>query len=211
MNARFIAKMEDVLEVYERPYDPLRPQVCFDEKAKELQGDKRASLPMEEGKVEREDYEYKRGGMAKLIVFNEPLRGWRRVGITDDRTGKTIAWQLKQLVDEDYPDAEVIVLVCDNVNTHGPWCLYEAFEPEEAARINSKLEWHYTPEHGSWLNIAEIELSLLSRQCLKRRIADKQILHRGVEEHNQLAAPINWQFTTADARIKLRRLYPVIS
>ena len=213
MTSRFVAKMEDVLEVYRRPYDPRRPQVCFDEKAKELQGDARAPLPAGPGRPERRDHEYERGGMANLVVFCEPLRGWRRVAATEDRTAATVARELRRLVDEDYPDAERVVLVCDNVNTHGPWSLYDAFPPEEAARIAARLEWHHTPEHGSWLNVAEIELSLLSRQCLKRRIPDRETLEREVgawvAERNRVGAPVTWRFTTADARIKLRRLYPV--
>jgi len=215
VTTRFIAKMEDVLGVYQRPYDAARPVVCFDEKAKELRAEVRAPLPAGAGEPERRDYEYARGGMANLLVLCEPLRGWRRVAVTGDRTGETVAHQLRRLADEDYPDAEGIALVCDNVNTHGPWSLYEAFEPGEAARINARLEWHYTPEHGSWLNIAEIELSVLSRQCLSRRIPDRETLEREVgawvAERNAHPAPVGWRFTAADARIKLRRLYPDIT
>jgi hypothetical protein len=229
VTTRFIAKMEDVLSVYQRPYDPLRPVVCMDEKAKELRWHTPQREPLapqpgqpgqpgKEAKVTgqtRQDYGYKRGGMANLFIVCEPLRGWRRVGITQDRTAKTVAHQLKKLVDEDYPDAEVVVLVTDNVNTHGVWSLYEAFEPAEAKRIADKLEWHYTPEHGSWLNMAEIELSVLERQCLSRRIPDVPTLINEVgtweQQRNQAATSINWHFTTVDARIKLRRLYPILS
>jgi len=213
--------MEDVLSVYERPYDAKRPLVCMDEKAKELQWhtEQREPLAPQPGKagseVTRQDYGYKRGGMANLFIVCEPLKGRRRVAVTQDRTAKTVAHQLKKIVDEDYPQAEVVVLVTDNVNTHGVWSLYEAFEPAEAKRIADKLEWHYTPEHGSWLNMAEIELSVLERQCLCRRIPDVSTLIKEVGswegQRNQRATAINWHFTAADARIKLRRLYPDLS
>ncbi len=218
MTTRFVAKMEDVLDVYARAYDPLRPVVCLDEKAKELQGHRPgkeplAAKPGEKGKeIDRQDYSYKRGGLSNLFIVCEPLRGWRRVGITHDRTAKAVAEQLKRLVDQDYPDAERVVLITDNINTHGVWSLYDAFEPAEAKRIANKLEWHYTPEHGSWLNMAEIEISALERQCLKRRIPDEQTLSKEVAEwegqRNQAGTTINWQFTTDDARVKLRKLYP---
>jgi hypothetical protein len=213
--------MEDVLSVYERAYNPRRPVVCLDEKAKELQAHTAGREPLpprpspkkEEARDGRQDYEYKRGGMANLFMVCEPLRGWRRVAVTSDRTAATFAHQLKELVDQDYPDAERIVLVTDNVNTHGIWCLYEVFRAEEAKRIADKLEWHYTPEHGSWLNMAEIELSVLQNQCLKRRIPDVLTLSQETSawarERNSKEAVIDWQFTTRNARIKLRRLYPV--
>lgn len=213
--------MEDVLSVYERAYEPQRPLVCLDEKAKELQAHTEGKSPLppkpspskEEARDARQDYEYKRGGMANLFMVCEPLRGWRRVAVTSDRIAATFAHQLKELVDHDYPQAERIVLVTDNVNTHGPWSLYEVFAPAEAKRIADKLEWHYTPEHGSWLNMAEIELSILQNWCLKRRIPDALTLAQETSawamERNAEHAIINWQFTTADARIKLRRLYPV--
>jgi DDE superfamily endonuclease len=221
VTTRFVAKMEDVLCVYQRPYDPLRPVVCLDEKAKELQSHTAGREPLppkpspnkEEARDARQDYEYKRAGMANMFLVCEPLKGWRRVAVTKDRTAATFAYQLKELVDQDYPNAERIVLVTDNVNTHGPWSLYEVFAPGEAKRIADKLEWHYTPEHGSWLNMAEIELSVLQNQCLKRRIPDDLTLSQEclawARERNCEKAIINWQFTTADARIKLRRLYPV--
>jgi hypothetical protein len=212
--------MEDVLSVYERPYDPEYPVVCIDEKSKELQSHTqgRAPLPPRPSPDKaaatdaREDYEYKRGGMANLFMVSEPLRGRRRVEVTQQRTAQDFAHQLQRLVDQDYPDAEKIVLVTDNLNTHTMWSLYEAFPPDEARRVLDKIEWHYTPEHGSWLNMAEIELSVLQQQCLCRRIGDVTTLQREVdawsEERNSQRCAIKWQFTTKDARIKLRSLYP---
>jgi hypothetical protein len=206
--------MEDVLDVYHRPYDPKRPTVCLDEMSKELHGSPYGSLPIRSGEAKREDYEYSREGSCNLFLKVEPLRGWRRVQVTDRRTKLDFAEQLRILVDEDFPDAEVVVLVTDNLNTHSPACLYERFDPAEARRIATKLEWHYTPEHGSWLNMAECELSVLSRQCLNRRIADKQTLCREIAaweaKRNQAQVGVDWQFTAADARIKLKRLYPVV-
>ncbi len=209
--------MEDVLEVYTRPYNPKRPQVCIDEKSKELHSDlaTRQPLPLQPGRSARQDYEYKREGTANIFIMSEPLAGKRWVRVTDRRTKADFAEQLRIMVDERYPDAEVIVLVVDNLNTHGPWVLYEAFTPEEAERIAKRIEWHYTPEHGSWLNMAEIELSVLQLQCLNRRIPDKQTLttETGAWEQarNEAHTTVRWHFTTADARIKLRRLYPVQS
>ncbi len=206
--------MEDVLDVYQRPYDPKRPVVCLDEASKELHTTPQGSLPMESGQPKREDYEYERQGVANLFLSIEPLRGWRKVRVTDRRTKRDFAEQLRQLADEDYPEAEVIVLVVDNLNTHGPSALYETFEPEEAHRLAQRFEWHYTPEHGSWLNIAECELSVLVRQCLNQRIPDKETLSREVAaweaRRNQANVKVVWHFTTADARIKLRRLYPTL-
>lgn len=212
--------MEDVLEVYQRPYDPRRPVVCMDEKGKELRATpaNRPSLPAQPGRAGssslRQDYEYRRGGSANLILMCEPLRGWRNVIITQDRTGRSFAQALKQLVDVEYPEADQIVLVTDNLNIHGPWSLYAVFAPEEARRIARKIEWHYTPEHGSWLNMAEIELSALERQCLGQRFTDVTSLCAAVaawvRERNQRQVKIHWQFTTRDARIRLRRLYPVL-
>ena len=167
--------MEDVLEVYHRPYDPLRPVVCLDEKSKELHSTPQGALPLEPGKPRREDYEYERNGTRNLFLWVEPLTGRRQVCVTERRTGLDFALELKLLVDA-YPEAEQVVLVTDNLNTHTAACLYEAFAPEEARRIAAKIEWHYTPEHGSWLNMAETELSVLSRQCLNRRIADAETL-----------------------------------
>jgi hypothetical protein len=162
--------MEDVLDVYQRPYAPTRPVVCLDEASKELHDLPRGSLPVEQGQPRRQDYEYERHGVANLFLMIEPLRGWRKVRVTERRTRCDFAEQLRLLSDEDYPQAERIVLVVDNLNTHGPGSLYEAFEPEEAHRLAARFEWHYTPEHGSWLNIAECELSVLQRQCLDRPI-----------------------------------------
>jgi hypothetical protein len=209
--------MEDVLSVYTRPYNPRRPQVCVDEKSKELHShlSTRQPQPLQPGRVARQDYEYKREGVANIFIMAEPLAGKRWVRVTERRTKADFAEQLRIMVDERYPDAEVIVLVVDNLNTHGPWVLYEAFSPEEAERIASRIEWHYTPEHGSWLNMAEIELSVLQLQCLNRRIPDKETLTSETsaweQSRNDAHTTVKWHFTTADARIKLRRLYPVQS
>lgn len=206
--------MEDVLDVYQRPYDPQRPVVCMDEISKQLHETPYGTLPMQSGQPQREDYEYSRHGTCNLFLAVEPLRGWRRVQVTDQRTSLDFAEQLRSLVDEAYPEAQTIVLVTDNLNTHSPACLYERFDPTEAHRIAARLEWHYTPEHGSWLNMAECELSVLARQCLNRRIDDKETLIRQTtawqDHRNEAQSSIDWQFTTADARIKLKRLYPVV-
>jgi hypothetical protein len=213
-SAKYVAKMEDVLEVYARAYNPKRPVVCVDEGAKELRSTPRGSLPMEPGEPERQDYEYARHGKANLFVSVQPLTGRRRIRVSERRTSVDFAEELRLIVDVDYPDAECVVLVSDNLNTHTLACLYEAFPPQEARRIAGKIEWHHTPEHGSWLNMAEIELSVLHRQCLSRRIEDVPELEREAlaweEARNATGAKIHWQFTTADARIKLRRLYPVL-
>jgi hypothetical protein len=212
-SAQFVAKMEDVLEVYERPYDPKRPLVCVDESSKTLHDTPRGRLPMVKGQPAREDYEYKRNGSANIFMAVEPLIGKRKTFVTDQRTKQDFAELLRFLSDDEHPDAEKIVLVTDNLNTHSPACLYERFEPAQARRLAQRFEWHYTPEHGSWLNMAEIELSILSRQCTKRRIPDKPTLTREVavweKERNNLKVQINWQFKSDHARIKLRRLYPV--
>jgi hypothetical protein len=204
--------MEDVLEVYHRPYDPKRPVVCLDEASKQLIGEVAQPIPAEPGQAERFDYEYVRNGTANLFMITEPFLGWRSVWVTDRRTAKDFALVVRWLVQEVHPDADKVVLVTDNLNTHKPASLYEAFAPEEARRILERLEWHYTPKHGSWLNIAEIELSVLARQCLDRRIDSREELEREVaaweEERNERGMPVQWRFTTADARIKLRRLYP---
>lgn len=211
-NAGFVAAMEDVLEVYHRPYDPQRPVVCCDEVNKQLVAEVQPSLPMRPGEPAREDYEYERRGTANLFMVFEPLAGKRRVQVTQRRTAVDFACLLRQIVDEDYPNAEKIVLVMDNLNTHGPASLYEAFEPAEARRIWERLEVHYTPKHASWLNMAETELSALARQCLDRRIPDATTLTTQVqawqEERNEAVVKVDWQFTTANARIKLKRLYP---
>jgi len=206
--------MEDVLEVYTRPYAPTRPQVCLDEMPEQLLADVRAPIPMEAGQPARQDYEYERRGTANLFMVCEPLTGRRWVDVTDRRTALDWAQVIKTLVDVRYPTAERIVLVMDNLNTHTPGSLYEAFPPAEARRLADKLEIHYTPKHGSWLNIAEIELSILSRQCLDRRIPDKATLQAEVtawaERRNVAGGRVDWRFTTADARSKLKRLYPKI-
>lgn len=208
--------MEDVLSVYARPYDPRRPAVGVDEGRKELRSTPRGALPAEAGRERRQDYEYEREGWANLFLAVEPLAGKRFVQITERRTSADFARFLKFLSDQAYPEAEQIILVVDNLNTHHPWCLYETFTPEEAHRLMGRFEWHYTPEHGSWLNVAEIELSILERQCLSRRLSRGE-LEREVPAWEArrnglpgLQGTIRWQFTAADARTKLRRLYPVI-
>jgi hypothetical protein len=204
--------MEDVLEVYTRPYDPLRPQVCMDETSKQMLRDTRAALPMGPGKSGREDYEYERGGVANVFMFTEPLAGRRWVDITEHRTKVDWAHQIEELVEERYPQAERIVLVMDNLNTHTPASLYEAFDPEKARRLSEKLEIHHTPKHGSWLNMAEIELSVLSRQCLQRRVPNFETLETEAaawqERRDAAGVKIHWRFRSEDARIKLKRLYP---
>jgi hypothetical protein len=211
-NAEFVCAMEDVLDLYHEPYDPLRPVVCFDEGTKQLSGETRTPLPMAAGQPQRYDYEYERHGTCNLFTFCEPLAAWRHVEVTDQRTMIEYAHCMKYLVDERYPEAELIRVVQDNLSTHKPAALYEAFPPEEARRILQRLAFHYTPVHGSWLNIAEIELNVLNSQCLDRRIGDKETLIKEVAawnlERNQRAASVNWQFTTQDARVKLKRLYP---
>jgi hypothetical protein len=204
--------MEDVLGVYTRPHDPRRPLVCLDETSKQLLRDARAPLPAQPGRPQREDYEYEREGVVNLFLACAPLEGQRWVTVTDRRTMVDWAHLIKELVDVRYPDAERLVLVQDNLNTHTPASLYEAFPPAEAQRLAEKLELHYTPKHGSWLNIAEIELSVLSRQCLARRVPDAATLVAEVAaweaRRNARGGPVDWRFTTADARIKLKRLYP---
>lgn len=206
--------MEDVLGVYERSYDPRFPQVCMDEVSKQILRETRAPLPVRPGEPERRDYEYERAGVANLFLFCEPLAGQRWADVTEHRTKVDWAHQIRGLIDERYPEAERIVLVMDNLNTHSPASLYEAFPAAEAKRLASKLEIHYTPRHGSWLNMAEIELSVLSRQCLDRRVPDFETLEAEVEawqeRRNAQGGGIDWRFTTEDARIKLKRLYPSI-
>ena len=206
--------MEDVLEVYKQPYDPLYPQVCLDECSKQLVSETRSPLPLEPGQPVRYDYEYERAGVANLFLFSEPLTGWRQVTVTERRTAIDYAQQMKSLVDEVYPSAIRMRVVQDQLNTHRPASLYKAFAPAEAKRLLDKLEFHYTPTHGSWLNMAEIELSVLARQCLNQRMPDLQQLQREVtaweKRRNRLGRTIDWRFTTDDARIKLKRLYPSI-
>lgn len=206
--------MEEVLAVYTRPYDPTRPVVCLDETSKQLVSETRTPLPAEPGQPERVDYEYERQGTANLFMAVEPLTGQRHVTVTDRRTAVEFAQVVKALLEVHYPHAEKVVLVLDNLNTHKPAALYQAFEPAVAWRLLERLEIHHTPKHGSWLNMAEIELSVLSQQCLNRRIPDTATLTREIaawqQARNADPRPVNWRFTTADARIKLKRLYPSI-
>lgn len=214
-NAEFVCAMEDVLEVYQRPYDPRYPQVCMDESSKQQVREVRQPLAMQPGKAQRYDTEYERNGVSNLFLFFEPLTGHRHLSVTDQRTAVDWAHQIRDLVDVHYPQAERITLVMDNLNTHTPASLYKAFWPEEARRILERLEIHYTPKHGSWLNMAEIEFSILSKQCLDRRIPDQATLRREVaaweRERNARSTSMDWRFTTKDARIKLKRLYPTIN
>ena len=213
-NAAFVAAMEDVLEVYTRPHDPARPLVCLDETSKQLVAETRAPLPMLPGHPARHDYEYERNGTANLFMLFAPLEGWRHVEVTDRRTAIDFAKILKELSDTHFPRADKIILMQDNLNTHSPSSLYEAFAPAEARRLVERFEWNYTPKHGSWLNLAESELAVLSGQCLDRRIPDKAMLEREVaawvKRRNTHNAKADWRFTTADARIKLKNLYPVL-
>ena len=206
--------MEDVLEVYTRPEDAQYPLVCMDETNKQLLADVRDPLPAQAGQPQRVDYEYKREGVADLFMFFEPLLGKRFVKVTDQRTRKDWAQAMKELADYLYPLAKKIVVVMDNLNTHSPASFYETFEPQEARRLIERFEFHYTPKHGSWLNMAEIELGVLIRQCLSRRIPDKWSLENEVrawqKDRNAKVVKVDWRFTTADARIKLKHLYPVI-
>jgi hypothetical protein len=206
--------MEDVLDVYHRPYDPKRPQVCLDEQSRQLIRETRTPLPVGPGQPERVDYEYERNGTVNLFMVFEPLAGRRRVKVTDRRTKIDFAHVIRELVDEQYPEAEKIVLVMDNLNTHKLSSLYEAFAPEEARRLIERLEVHHTPKHGSWLNMAETELSVLTKQCLDRRIGEQEELRAEVaaweQRRNMAKCRVDWQFTTADARVKLKRLYPSI-
>jgi hypothetical protein len=206
--------MEDVLDVYQRPVDPTRPVVCLDETSRQVLAETRAPLPVAPGRAARHDAEYARNGVVNCFVVCEPLRGWRQVRVSERRTRLDWAACIQELVDVHYPDAARIVLVMDQLNTHSPASLYEAFPPTEAKRLADRLEIHYTPKHGSWLNMAEIELSVLARQCLDRRLDDRATIEREVAAwvtaRNTAATTIDWQFTTADARIKLKRLYPVV-
>ena len=214
--------MEDVLEVYHRPYEDNEVLVCLDETSKQQVKETRLPRPPRPGSAVAYDYEYERNGVSNLFMLFAPLEGWRRVGVTDRRTKVDWAHQVKKLVDEDYPDKDRIVLVMDNpvsstgqaLNTHHPASLYEAFEPMEARRIAERLEIHYTPKHGSWLNMAEIEIGVLARQCLGRRIPDQEVLRREVDawqnQRNRDMVRVGWRFTTDDARIKLKSLYPAI-
>ncbi len=206
--------MEDVLDVYERPYDPACPVVCLDETSRQLLADARPPLPPAPGRPARQDPEYVRGGVANVFLVTEPLRGWRDVRVSDRRTRLDFAHRARRLVDIDYPDAERVVLVLDQLNTHSPASLYAAFPPAEAKRIAARLEIHHTPKHGSWLNVAELELAVLERQCLRRRFGDRAALEREVAawaaRRNAAGSAVDWRFTTAAARAKLRRLYPAV-
>jgi DDE superfamily endonuclease len=212
VGAEFVWRMEDVLDLYAAPADPQRPRVCVDERPYQVVGETRTPLPAAPGQPARYDYEYRRNGTANLFVHFSPDTGWRHVDVTARRTKHDFALQLQALVDEHFPTAEVIRVVLDNLNTHTPAALYEAFPPEEARRLAAKLEFHYTPKHGSWLNMAELEISVLSRQCLERRLADIPTLRREVAAweapRNAAGATVHWRFTSTDARTKLHRLYP---
>lgn len=203
--------MEDVLELYAEPYDSCRPVVCFDERPFQMVSEVRTPLPPQPGQPLRYDFEYRRRGTANLFLHFEPLGGWRHVEVTERRTAVDFAHEMKALVDLHYPDAELIRVVLDNLSTHTPWALYKAFEPADARRLIKKLEFHYTPKHASWLNMAEIELSVLARQCLDRRIPDLDTLRAEIapweRDRNQKEAQVDWRFTINDARITLKRLY----
>jgi uncharacterized small protein (DUF1192 family) len=206
--------MEDILEVYQRPYDPQRPLVCLDETSKQLIAETRVPIAAKPGQPSRHDYEYRRNGTANLFMMFAPLEGWRHVKVTDRHTAADYAQVLKELSDTHFRGSAKIVLVQDNLNTHKPASLYEAFPPAEARRLVERFEWHYTPKHGSWLDMAESELGVLSSQCLDRRIPDQQVLKEEVEaweaDRNRKHAKADWQFTTADARVRLKRLYPAL-
>ena len=211
----FVANMEKVLDVYKRPYDEKKPVVCMDESPKQLIGETRTGTPMDPGKEKRVDYEYSRNGTCNIFMVNEPLAGKRRVKITETKTKLDWAELIKEIADNDYPKADKIILVMDNLNTHKPGSLYEKFKPKEAKRLLDRFEFVYTPKHGSWLNMAEIELHVLNSQCLNRRIKDIDTIisetTAWMNHRNNKVAKINWQFTTKDSRIKLKKLYPSIN
>jgi len=210
--SEFVAQMEDILDLYARPFDSARPQVCMDERPMQLLKETRSPLPAEPGKPARFDYEYERAGTAVHFLFTEPLAGWRRASVRERRTSKDWAEEIRILLEMDYPKAEKVILVCDNLNTHRTASLYEAFPAEQARALAARLEIHYTPKHGSWLNIAECELSALATQCLNRRIPDLATLRRQTRawqrRRNATQKGIDWRFTTKDARVKLKHLYP---
>ena len=211
-NAGFVAAMEDVLETYQKPRDPDRPLVCLDETSKQLIIETRAPIPAKPGQPARHDYEYERNGVAHIFMMFSPLEGWRHVKVTDRHAAADYGQVLKELSDTHFPSAEKIVLVQDNLSTHTAASLYAAFPAAEARRLAKRFEWHYTPKHGSWLDMAESELAVLTTQCLRRRIPNKQALQREVgawqDHRNKHHAKADWQFTTDDARVKLKRLYP---
>ncbi len=214
-NAEFVANMEKVLDVYKRAYDCKRPVICMDESPKQLIGETRVAVEMYPGEVRREDYEYVRNGVCNVFMANEPLTGKRYPKITDTKTKRDWALYIKEVIETYYGDAELVTLVMDNFGTHTAGAFYETFEPQEAKRLLDRLEFVYTPKHGSWLNTAEIELNVLTGQCLKRRIADIETVKNEVDAwmqyRNKLQATISWQFTTKDARIKLKKIYPSIN
>lgn len=206
--------MEDILELYCLPYDPEIPMVCMDEQPRQLLKETRQTLVAEPGKPERYDYEYERNGTAAIFLFTEPLAGWRKVNVRQRRTSVDWAEEIRELLEQDYPQAKKVRLVCDNLNTHKIASLYAAFEPEQARSLARRLEIHYTPKHGSWLNIAEIELSVFTNQCLARRIGEIEMLARESKawerKRNAKQKGVDWQFTTDDARIRLKHLYPQV-
>jgi DDE superfamily endonuclease len=212
VGAEFVWRMEDVLELYEEPYDPKKPVVCFDELPYQMVAEKRTPLPAKPGRPQRYDYEYERKGMVNIFAFFEPKSGGRHLDITERRTAVDFALAMRRLVDEHYPEAEKVRVVLDNLNTHTPASLYKAFEPEEARRLLRRLEFHHTPTHASWLNMVEVELSVLSQQCLERRIPDAERLAREIgaweQKRNEGGVTVQWRFTASDAREKLARLYP---
>jgi transposase len=215
VSGTFVAAMEDVLALYAEAYDAKRPKVNFDETSRQLIADRHPPVSVRVGCPQREAHEYERQGTRNLFIVCEPQAGWRQVTVTERRTKQDFAQQMKWLVDERYPQADIIRIILDNLNTHGPGSLYDAFEPAEARRLVEKLEFHYTPKHGSWLNMAEIVLSILQRQCLNRRIATEEMLKREVaaweQQRNAAQDTIDWRFTITDAREKLQRLYPTKS
>jgi len=213
-SAEFVSNMEDVLEIYHLPYDPKCPVICMDEQPIQLVKETRVPLPAKPGQPESVDYEYERNGTANIFMFTEPLSGWRKTVVSERRTAVDWATEIKHLLDNDYPDSDKVILVCDQLNTHKLASLYQAFEPSTARSLVERLEIHHTPKHGSWLNIAENELSAMTRQCLDRRIPDIETLEQETTawyiQRNHSQKSVNWQFTTADARIRLKRLYPQI-
>jgi hypothetical protein len=214
-DGEFVARMEDLLDLYAEPFSPAKPVVCMDEASKQLVGEMRPSIPARRGHAKRVDYEYRRNGTVNLFVFVQPRGGWRMVRVTDHRARTDWALMVRELLDVQFPSAKIVRLVMDNLNTHSLGSLYEAFEPSEARRLAKRLEIHYTPKHASWLNIAENEIGVLSSQCLDRRIEDPEDFRREVaaweRERNEKRVEVNWKFTVEMARVKLRRLYPVIS
>lgn len=206
--------MEDVLEIYSRPYNHAIPVVNMDEQPFQRLSDSREYLPMKPGQIEREDYEYRRHGTASIFIFVDALGNWRKTSVRERRTALDWAHEVKELLDIDYPDREKVILICDNLNTHCIGSLYKAFPPSEALKLSHRLEIHHTPKHGSWLNIAECELSILTRQCLKNRIAELETLRKITKKwetnRNSMQRGISWQFTVANSRVKLKSLYPAI-